>query len=80
MKKLTGLEQRALIAMYEARDQGGDLVELLNGIGIGVSLDKAHEIANSLAERGYIKDSPARGFAEVDLTKLGIDYVAHNLI
>lgn len=64
-----------LKALYETPGKSGEVVQLLKENNIKVSLEDAHRLGRRLADAGYVRFSPSRDSAFVDMKSEGIEFV-----
>lgn len=74
MKQVEKLDL-VLKALNETADKSGEIVQLLKEKGVDITLDEAHRLGRRLADAGYIRFSPSRQSAWVDMKSEGIEFV-----
>ena len=74
--RLSGLSLLVLKALYQAEEQRGDVVELLNKGKSKYSVDQIQGACEELEKYGPITEyTPARTYAPATLSEAGIDLV-----
>lgn len=64
-----------LKALYNQPGRTGEVVSLLEQIGVKVTLDDAHVLGRRLSDVGYVRFTPTRDSAWVDMKSEGIEFV-----
>lgn len=64
-----------LKALYETPGKNSEVVQLMKQRGIEVSLEDAHRLGRRLADAGYVRFSPSRDSAFIDMRSEGIEFV-----
>ena len=72
---LSGVDSVLLKALYNAPDMSGEVIKLLEGKGIKVTLKQAHKIGERLNEFGYIIYNGTRAYTDATLAMGGINHV-----